>query len=380
MPEKRDYYDILGVPRGASDDELKKAYRKLAKAHHPDLNAGNKESEAKFKEANEAYAVLSDSEKRKVYDQFGHAGVDGSGFGGAGGGPGGAGFNIDLEDLFGSFFGGFGGGGGRKRGGPQRGANLKYRMNLDFMEAAFGVDREFNVNKEDHCDTCHGTGSRDGSQPDKCPTCQGTGQVSQRQQTMFGAVMTQRPCPTCNGKGTTVKDPCPACNGRGRKQKTKTLKAKIPAGVNDGEMLTMRGEGEPGTLGGPYGDLYIEVHIRTHPVFKRDGFNTFCEMPITFTQATLGADIEVPTIDGPYSFHLKDGTQPGENFTIRGKGIPHLNRAGVRGDHIFRVMLEVPRHLDEAQKELLRQFEKSCTDKNYQKRGTFFSKLKEMFK
>lgn len=376
MPEKRDYYEVLGVSRSAGDDELKKAYRKLAKQYHPDLNPGNKEAEAKFKEANEAYAVLSDQEKRKVYDQFGHAGLDGQGFGG----PGGAGFDIDLEDLFGSFFGGGFGGGQRKRGGPQRGANLKYRMNLDFMEAAFGVERQITINKDDHCDTCHGTGSRDGSAPDKCSACQGTGQVSQRQQTMFGAVMTSRPCPTCGGKGTTVKDPCPACNGRGRRQKSKTLNVKIPAGVNDGEMLTMRGEGEPGTMGGPYGDLYIEVHLRPHPVFQREGFNTFCEVPITFPQAALGADLDIPTIDGPYNFHLKEGTQPGETFTIRGKGIPHLNRANVRGDHIFRVVIEVPRHLNDSQKEQLRQFDQTCTDKNYQKRGTFFSKIRELFK
>lgn len=377
MPEKRDYYEVLGVSKGASDDELKKAYRKLAKAHHPDLNPENKEAENRFKEANEAYAVLSDAEKRKVYDQFGHAGLEGQG-GFGGGGPGG-GFNVDLEDLFGSFFGGFGGG-QRRRSGPQRGANLKYRMNLEFMEAAFGVDRQFTVNKEDHCDTCHGTGSRDGSTPDKCSNCQGTGQVNVRQQTMFGTVMTASPCPKCNGKGTIIKDPCPACNGKGRRQKSKTLNAKIPAGVNDGEMLTMRGEGEPGTLGGPQGDLYIEIHIRPHPVFQREGYNTYCEIPITFTQAALGTDLEIPTIDGPYNFHLKEGTQPGESFTIRGKGIQHLNRPNQRGDHIFKVILEVPRHLDESQKELLRQFEKTCSDKNYQKRGTFFSKLKDLFK
>lgn len=374
MPEKRDYYDILGVSRNAGDDDLKKAYRKLAKQHHPDLNPGNKESEAKFKEANEAYAVLSDPEKRKAFDQFGHAGVDGQGFGGFGG----AGFDIDLEDLFGSFFGGFGG--SRKRGGPQRGANLKYRMNLDFMEAAFGVERQITINKEDHCDTCHGTGSRDGSAPDKCQACQGTGQVNQRQQTMFGTVMTSRPCTTCNGKGSVVKDPCPACNGRGRRQKSKNLNVRIPAGVNEGEMLTMRSEGEPGTLGGPYGDLYIEVRIKPHPIFQRDGFNTYCELPITFPQAALGADLEVPTIDGPYNYRLKEGTQPGDTFTIRGKGIPHLNRANVRGDHIFRVILEVPRNLNEEQKDQLRQFDLGCSDKNYQKRGSFFGKIRDLFK
>lgn len=374
MPEKRDYYEVLGVPRTATEEELKKAYRTLAKKYHPDLNPDNKEAEAKFKEANEAYAVLSDADKRRNYDQYGHAGVDGQGFGGFEGG-----FNIDLEDLFGNLFGGFGGG-GRRRTGPQRGANLKYRMNLDFMEAAFGVERQITINKEDHCDTCKGTGTRDGSAPDKCSACGGTGQVSQRQQTMFGTVMTSRPCPTCRGTGNLIKDPCPSCSGRGLRQKSKPLNVKVPAGINEGEMLTVRGEGEPGTLGGPYGDLYIEIHIRPHPVFERNGTNTACEIPITFPQAALGAEIEVPTIDGPYKFRIKEGTQPGDTFTIRGKGIPHLNRSNMRGDHIFRVVLEVPKHLSESQKEILQQFDQTCTDKNYVKRGSFFSKLKEIFK
>lgn len=376
MAEKRDYYEVLGVSRNATEDELKKAYRKLAKQYHPDLNPGDKAAEASFKEVNEAYAVLSDAEKRRTYDQYGHAGVDGQGFGGFNGG----GFNIDLEDLFGSFFGGGFGGGGRQKGGPQRGANLKYRMNLDFMEAAFGVERTININKEDVCDTCKGNGTRDGSTPDKCQTCQGTGQVNQRQQTMFGAVMTQRPCTVCGGRGTTVKDPCPDCHGQGRRAKAKTLQVKVPAGINDGEMLTLRGEGEPGSGGGPYGDLYVEIHLRPHPVFQREGYNTFCEVPITFPQASLGSEVDIPTIDGPYAFHLKEGTQPGELFTIRGKGIPYINRNNVRGDHQFRVVLEVPRHLSEQQKEMLQQFEKSCSEKNYQKRGNFFSKLKDLFK
>jgi molecular chaperone DnaJ len=373
VPEKRDYYDVLGVPRTASDDDLKKAYRKLAKQHHPDLNPGNAEAEARFKEANEAYAVLSDQEKRRIYDQHGHAGVDGQGFGGFNG----SGFNIDLEDLFGSFFGGFGG--SQKRGGPQRGANLKYRMSLDFMEAAFGIERQITVSKDDICDTCQGTGTRDGSTPDRCPTCKGSGQVNQRQQTLFGTVMTARPCPNCGGAGTFIKDPCASCGGHGRRKKNKRLLVKVPAGINEGEMLTMRGEGEPGSLGGPFGDLYIEIHIKQHAVFQRDGNNTFCEMPITFTQAALGCELEVPTIDGPYTFQLKEGTQPNETFTIRSKGIPYVNRANTRGDHVFRVVLEVPRHLGESQKELLRQFDKTCNDKNYQKRGSFFSKLKELF-
>lgn len=376
MAEKRDYYEILGVSKGATDDEIKKAYRKLAKQHHPDLNQGDKEAEAKFKEANEAYAVLSDADKRSKYDQFGHAGVDGQGFGGFDG----SGFNIDIEDLFGSFFGGGFGGGKSRRGGPQRGANLKYRMNLDFMEAAFGVERTININKDDLCDTCKGTGTKDGSQPDKCTQCNGTGQVTARQQTMFGNMMTQRPCPSCNGKGTIIKNPCSDCHGAGRRQKSKSLSVKVPAGIDDGQMLTVRGEGEPGSAGGPYGDLYVEVHIRPHPVFQREGYSTYCELPVTFPQAALGAEIDVPTIDGTQKFSLKEGTQPGEMFTIRGKGIPHVDRANVRGDHKFRVILEVPKHLNSHQKDILKQFDQSTDKKNYQKVDSFFSKIKELFK
>lgn len=371
MAEKRDYYEVLGAKKGASDEELKKAYRTLAKKFHPDLNSGDKDSEAKFKEINEAYAVLSDAEKRKQYDQFGHAGVDGQGFGGFGD------FNVNLDDLFGSFFGGFGG--GRSANRQSRGSNLKYRMNLEFTEAAFGVEREISVNKEDLCDTCQGTGAREGESPETCSRCSGTGQVNTRQQTMFGAVMSSRPCPECGGSGKIIHNPCPACGGRGRHAKAKKLKVRIPAGVGDGEMLSMRGEGEPGERGGPYGDLYIEVHVKPHPIFERNGANTFCEVPITYAQAALGADIEVPTIDGPVPYHVKEGTQPGETFILRGKGIQHLNRPGSRGDHSFRVIIEVPRHLDNIQKELLNKFEASCGEKNYQKRGSFFKKIRDAF-
>jgi molecular chaperone DnaJ len=376
VPDKRDYYEVLGVSRSATEDELKKAYRKLAKKYHPDLNPDNHEAEARFKEANEAYAVLSDSEKRRTYDQYGHAGADGQGFGGFNG----AGFDIDLEDLFGSFFGGGFGGRTRRKSGPRRGANLKYRMTLDFMEAAFGVDRDITINKEDICGTCQGKGTRDGSEPDQCPTCKGSGEVHQHQQTLFGTVMSSRACPDCGGTGKKITNPCTACGGRGRKQTSKRLSVKIPAGINEGEMLTVRGEGEPGTLGGPPGDLYIEIRIRPHPVFQRDGNNTYCEIPITFPQAALGCELEVPTIDGPQIFHLKEGTQPNETFTIRGKGIPYVNRSNTRGDHIFRVILEVPRHLSEKQKELLNEFGDSCTKQNYQKQESFFSKLKDLFK
>ena len=378
MAEKRDYYEVLGVQKGASAEEVKKAFRKIAKQHHPDLNPDDKSSEAKFKEANEAYTVLCDDEKRSKYDQFGHAGVDGQGFGGFGGGGFGGGF--DVNDIFENIFGGFGGSSNSRKTGPQRGANLKYRVTLDFLEAAFGLDKEITISKEDTCDTCKGTGAKEGTDAAKCGVCNGTGQVSQRQQTMFGTVMTNKTCNTCGGKGTIIKNPCPSCNGRGKKNKTKTLKVKIPAGINQGEMLTLRGEGEPGIKGGPYGDLYIEVAIKPHTIFQRDGYNTYCEIPVTFPQAALGCDLEVPTIDGNYHYKLKDGTQPGDVLTIKGKGIPHVNRNTVRGDHIFKIIVEVPKNLDQKQKDILKEFDTLSTDKNYQKRGSFFGKIKDIFK
>lgn len=378
MAEKRDYYEVLGIPKGATEEQIKKAFRKVAKDHHPDLNPDDKSAEARFKEANEAYAVLSDAQKRAMYDQYGHEGMNQQGgFGGFGG----AGF--DVNDIFDNIFGGFGGFGGSsssRKSGPQRGANLKYRLTLDFLEAAFGVEKEISITKEDLCETCNGSGAKKGTDPIKCTSCNGTGQVSQRQQTMFGTVMTTKNCTTCNGKGTTIKDPCESCNGRGRKSKKKTLKVNVPAGINQGEMLTLRGEGEPGTKGGPYGDLYVEISIRQHSIFKRDGYNTYCEVVITFPQASLGCDLQVPTIDGEYSYKLKEGTQPGEIITIKGKGIPHVNKNHLRGDHIFKVIIEVPRNLDHKQKELLKEFESISTERNYQQRGSFFNKIRDLFK
>lgn len=380
MAEKRDYYEVLGVQKSASEDDIKKAFRKVAKKYHPDLNPDDKESESRFKEANEAYAVLSDKEQRAKYDQFGHAGLGDQGFGGFGG-FGGQGFDVGdiFDNLFGGGFGGFGGGSSR-RNGPVRGANLKYRISLDFLEAAFGVEREITLTKEDLCDTCQGTGAKPDTHSKKCSVCGGTGQVSQRQQTMFGTVMTNRTCSACGGKGTIIEHPCEDCRGTGRRDKKKKLKVNVPAGINHGEMLTLRGEGEPGQKGGPYGDLYIEVSIKPHPIFKREGYNTYCEIPVTFPQAALGADLQIPTIDGPYSYKIKEGTQPGEMFTIRGKGIPHVNRENVRGDHIVKIIVEVPRNLDQKQKDMLREFETSCSDRNYQNGKSFFSKIKDLFK
>ena len=371
--QKRDYYEILGVNKGVSDEELKKAYRKMAKQYHPDLHPGDKEAEAKFKECNEAYAVLSDADKRRAYDQFGHAGVDGQGFSGFSGGA------VDLGDIFGSFFGGAFGGGGRRRNGPQRGADLKYNMTLEFMEAAFGVDKTITINKEDLCSVCKGTGAAAGSSPETCPTCKGSGRIQQQTQTLFGMTMMTRDCPACNGRGTVIKNPCPHCNGRGRAVIRKELKVHIPAGVDTGDMLPIANEGEPGYRGGPNGTLYIQFRVKSHPILQRQGNNTYCDVPITFSQAALGADVNVVTIDVEQSVHIKEGTQPGDTLTLRGKGIPFKNRAGVRGDHTVRFSIEVPVKLNEDQKAKIRAFDATLTEKNYQKRGSFFEHMKSMF-
>lgn len=371
--QKRDYYEVLGVAKSATDEDLKKAYRKLAKQYHPDLNPNDKVAESKFKEVNEAYAVLSDGEKRRQFDQFGHSGMDGQGFSGF------SGADIDLGDLFGSFFGGAFGGGGRRRTGPEKGANLKYGLTLEFMEAAFGVDKTISISKEDTCDSCKGTGAAAGSSPDTCPSCKGSGRIQQQSQTLFGVTMVTRDCPACGGRGTIIRNPCQSCGGRGRRAKKKDLKIHIPAGVDTGDMLPVMGEGEPGVRGGPYGDLYIQFKVRQHTVFERKGNNTYCDVPITYTQAALGADVDIPTIDGNVLTHIKEGIQPNETYTLRGKGIPVKNRTGSRGDHICKFILEVPTQLTDAQKEMLKQFEATLSERNYQKRSSFFKKVKDIF-
>jgi molecular chaperone DnaJ len=373
---KRDYYEVLGVSRNATEEELKKAYRQTAKKYHPDLNPGDAEAEAKFKEANEAYAVLSDADKRARYDRFGHAGVDGAAAG--------AGFNAaefdfgDLGDLFGSIFGGFGGG-SRRRNGPMQGANLKYGMSLTFMEAAFGCEKDINISKEDLCSACNGSGAQPGTTPETCPTCRGAGRVQQQTQTLFGMTMVTKDCPTCQGRGTVIKTPCTQCRGAGRRQVKKTLHIKVPAGVDTGDYLPLKGEGEPGRNGGPYGDLYVQFKVRSHDVFARNGMNTSCDVPITMTQAALGATIELPTIDGTVSYQIKEGTQPGDTYTIRGRGIPNKNNPNSRGDHTCRFVIEVPTRLTEDQKRKLKEFEATLTDRNYVKRSGFFSKIKGVF-
>ncbi|MGI6545230.1 MAG: molecular chaperone DnaJ [Fastidiosipilaceae bacterium] len=376
MAEKRDYYEVLGVAKNCGEDELKKAYRKLAKQYHPDLHPGDHAAEEKFKEINEAYGVLSDPQKRQQYDQFGFAGASGQGFGDFSA----ADFGFDFSDILNQFFGGgFGGGGAANRNAPRRGADMKYRMTLEFMEAAFGTERDITINREDLCDTCGGSGAKAGTQPETCSKCHGSGTIQTKRQTIFGVSMVQSACDQCGGTGKIIKEACDVCHGAGRRHVRKKLHVKVPAGINENEMLSLRGEGEAGYNGGPPGDLYIEISIKSHPVFTRRGYNTYCEVPITFAQAALGGEIEIPTIDGTVKHIIKEGTQPGDIVTLGGKGIPVIRRQGQRGDHVVTLNLEVPRYLSEEQKDKIRDFDDSCCEKNYQKRGSFFSKLKDLF-
>ena len=375
----RDYYEVLGVSKDASDDEIKKAFRQQAKKYHPDLHPGDKEAEAKFKEVNEAYSILSDPDKKAKYDRFGHAGVDPNGFGGGGGGAYNA-YDVDLGDIFSSFFGGGFGGGSRRRTGPQKGADLKYHMALEFMEAAFGCTKTFQITKEDICKSCNGSGAQPGTTPETCPTCRGAGRVQQQTQTLFGMTMVTKSCPTCNGRGTVIKTPCNQCRGKGRLKTVKNLSVQIPAGVDTGDLLPIRNEGEPGTNGGPYGDLYIEFKVKKHELFERNGINTSCNVPITYAQAALGGEIEVPTIYGKEKYTLKEGTQPGDTITIRSKGIPNKNNPNMKGDHVVKFVLEVPTGLSREQKLLLKQFNDTLTDRNYMRSSQFFQKIKNLFK
>lgn len=381
MPEqKRDYYEVLGVSRTATDDELKKAYRKLAKQYHPDMNPGNKEAEAKFKEINEAYEVLSDKEKRAKYDQFGHAGVDPN-FGAGGGGFGGFDMgDIDLGDIFGSFFGGgFGGFGGSQRqanpNAPKRGASLRANMTISFQEAMTGVEKEINLTRTESCNTCHGTGCAAGTTAEVCPTCHGTGQVRIQRGGGGFAFTTTSPCSNCNGTGKIIHQPCPDCRGAGAVRKRRTIQVNIPAGIDNGQTISLRGQGHSGKNGGPAGDLLITVMVRPHEIFRRDGTAVFCEAPITFTQAVLGGTLEIPTIDGKVKYDIPEGTQTGTVFRLRGKGIPVLNGRG-RGDQYVTVNIETPRNLNREQKEALKKFSESLGEGNYEKHKNFFGKKK----
>jgi molecular chaperone DnaJ len=349
---KRDFYEILGLAKNASDEDIKKAYRKLAMKHHPDRNPDSKGAEDKFKEAKEAYEMLSDPQKREAYDRYGHAGVDpnmgGAGFGGAGG----AGFADAFGDIFGDIFGG--GGRGGRAGGPQvyRGADLRYNLEISLEQAAHGFDTTIRVPSWDGCEVCHGSGAKPGTSPTACPTCGGHGQVRMQQ----GFFSIQQTCPKCHGTGKIIPEPCVSCGGAGRIKRTKTLEVKIPAGIDDGMRIRSTGNGEPGVNGGPPGDLYVEIHIKQHTVFQRDGDDLHCEMPISFAKAALGGEIEVPTLEGKVSFTIPEGTQSGKTFRLRSKGIKGV-RSGYAGDLFCHVLVETPVKLTEKQKDMLREFE-----------------------
>lgn len=374
---KRDYYEVLGLSKGADDDEIKKSYRNLAKKYHPDMNPGNAEAEVKFKEINEAYAVLSDAEKKSRYDQYGFDGIDpstgGAGFGDFGGF---GGFDFgDLGDIFGSFFGGGGGGSSARRNAPLRGDDIMYRLTLTFEEAAFGVKKEVTYNRIEKCPECKSSGAAKGSSAETCPTCQGSGTQRVTQRTALGMIQTTRSCDNCHGTGKIIKTPCSNCLGKGYIRVTKKFEIAIPAGIDDGQKVATRGQGSEGRNGGSSGDLVIVVTVKPHDMFERDGYNIYCEVPITFAEATLGAEIEVPTLESHVSYTIPEGTQTGTSFTIRNKGIQQPNNARLRGDLRFRVVIEVPTNLNNDQKELLRQFSAKCSDSNHSKKKSFFEKI-----
>ncbi len=378
MADKRDYYEVLGINKGASEDEIKKAYRKSAKQYHPDLHPGDKVAEEKFKEINEAYEVLSDAEKRARYDQFGHAGVDPN-FGGGGGSP--FGQDMDIGDIFNSFFGGFGGFGGNRRANPnapRRGNDVETQVVISFEEAAKGCKKTISYNNINVCEDCHGTGAQKGTQAKTCTACSGTGRVTVSQRSPFGVVQTQRACDACRGKGKIIDTPCRTCNGNGRVRKPRKIDITIPAGVSDEQILNVSGQGNDGINGGPAGDLHVFIKIKAHDVFERRGDDVWCDMPITVAQAMLGAEVVVPTLDGKVKYQIHEGTQPGDVFKLKGKGIPHLNGRG-RGDQYVRMNIEIPRNLTSKQKKSVSEFDNALTDKNYAKQRSFREKLKRMF-
>lgn len=381
---KRDYYEVLGVSKTATQDELKKAYRKLARKYHPDLNKDNEEAAEKFKECNEAYSVLSDDQKRAQYDQFGHAAFENGGMGGGGGFGGAGGFGgfggSGMEDIFDMFFGGQGGrGGNRAKSGPQRGADLRFDLEITFEEAAFGLEKEINLYRDETCDHCHGEGAEPGSTVESCPECNGTGYVRFTQNTMFGQMVNERPCSRCKGEGKIISEPCKECRGKGTVKRNKKLKVKIPAGVDNGSRLRVSGEGEAGAKGGPSGDLYVYLYVKPHKFFERDGTTVLCEVPINIVQATLGADIKVPTLDGQVTMKVPEGTQPGKVMRIKGKGIPNL-RGGSRGDQLVRIKVVVPTKLSDKQKDALRKFADISKDNINPEEKSFMDKVKDFFK
>ena len=390
MAEKRDYYEVLGIGKNATDAEIKSAYRKLAKKYHPDLNPGNKEAEEKIKEVNEANDVLSDPQKRQRYDQFGFAGVDpnyaaanGGGAGGFGGGFGG----VDLGDIFGDIFGGgFGGGFGGFGGGsstrtanaPRKGHDIQASVILTFEEAAHGCSKKITINRQDTCPDCGGTGAAKGTSPETCPDCGGRGYVVTQQRTPFGVMQSQQPCSHCGGRGTIIRNPCKTCRGTGKTAARKSLEINIPAGIDDDQNIALRGQGDAGFNGGPAGDVIVHVTVKADPMFERDGYDVTIHVPITFSQAVLGDDVEVPTVDGRIVQHIPEGTQSGTKFRLRGQGIQYLNGRG-RGDQYVIVDVEIPKKVTRAQREALKAFEDSMKEDNYEKRKGFFKNLRDRF-
>ncbi len=372
---KRDFYEVLGVGRDASERDIKKAYKRLAMKYHPDRNPGDDTAADKFKEVKEAYEILTDSQKKAAYDQYGHAAFEQGGMGGGGFGGGGADFGDIFGDVFGDIF-----GGGRRGGQPraQRGSDLRYNMELTLEEAVRGCEKEIQIPTLVECEVCHGSGAKKGSSPETCPTCHGHGQVQMRQ----GFFTVQQTCPTCSGSGKIIKDPCPSCHGQGRKQKNKTLNVKIPAGVDTGDRIRLSGEGEAGEHGAPAGDLYVQVHVKEHHIFERDGNNLHCEVPVSFAQAALGGEVQVPTLDGRVNLKVPEETQTGRMFRMRGKGVKGV-RGGTVGDLIVRLVVETPVKLSARQKELLRELEESCSgdagNKHKPKSEGFFNGVKKFF-
>ena len=358
---KRDYYEVLGVPKDADEDALKKAYRKLAKKYHPDANPGDKEAEAKFKEASEAYSVLSDPQKRQQYDQFGHAAFEqgGAGAGGFGGGFGGFDFGGDMGDIFGNIFGDIFGGGrsGRARSGPSRGANIKTSVRITFEEAVFGCDKEIEINFKETCASCHGTGAKAGTSPQTCSKCNGKGKIMYTQQSFFGTVQNVQTCPDCNGTGQVIKEKCPDCYGTGYKTVRKKFKVSIPAGIDNGQCVRLAGGGEPGTGGGERGDLLVEAVVSQHPIFKRQDTSIYSTVPISFARAALGGPIRIKTVDGEVEYDVRPGTQTDTKVRLKGKGVPSLRSRSVRGDHYVTLVVQVPERMNQAQKEALMRFD-----------------------
>ncbi len=376
---KRDYYEVLGLKKGASEEEIKKAYRKLAKKYHPDANPGDKDAEKKFKEIGEAYAVLSDSQKRAQYDQFGHQAFDGSsGFGGFSGFDG---AEFDMGDIF-SMFGFGGGGGGQRRQGPQKGEDISTTIQISFEDAVFGCKREVSVTVDDICDKCSGTGAKEGTHAETCTRCNGTGQERVTQQTIFGMTQTIKPCSACGGTGKVIKEPCPNCRGTGRVRKTKKYEINIPAGIDNGQAVRLGGRGAAGYRGGPAGDLFVTVYVKPSRVYKRDGMNLYRDVPISFIQAALGDEIKIQTLYGEETITITPGTQPETVRTIKGKGIQHIRNAKVKGDLIITLKVRIPTKLTAKQKELLEKFDEdspTVTTEEKGKKKKFWDKVKESF-